>query len=962
MGTGLCTAMHRGRSGPLRARRRALVATLVFMLVLSSVSMSGVAVANVAAAGTAHITGKVTSDGTTGIGGIRVTAWRQEGGGWWNQVQDTESNASGVYDLPDLDGGTYRVGFVDDSGTYIAKFYPNAKLVDSATDIEVGDGQTKPNINIRLAKPSAHVSGHVHDAAGAALKDVWVHAMGKDPASGQWSDVTQVQTDVNGAYDLGGLATGTYAIGFRDDPGQYIEQFYGTTSGNPDDARGLAVVVGSPKSGIDATLTLSAHIAGTVRDGAGHPLGNIDVAALKYNSQNQNWEDVGWEQTDESGAYRMGNIAGGVVRVRFEDNMAGNFIRQFYAGASTVESATDITIAAGAVTSGIDATMEGPAGHVAGRVTDAAGNPVAGIDVNITSMDANGQVTWDLGHAQTDETGHYNAGGLRTGVYRVQFWDQSGRMSETWYRNSPGPEGSVPVAVTAGATTANIDVTMAVAGHVTGRLRDPAGHPLANITVSTVAFNPDGSMRNGGGTQTREDGTYTLDTSPGSWIIAFWDDAGVYAPSQYPSTPIWEDATQVTVIGGKTVSGIDSTMKLGGHFDGRVTDDAGRPLGGIRVIVWKLSPKSHQYRLIHDWLQTNENGEYDGSYLLEAGNYRVMFADDSGAHAFQMFSGAATLESGQDVVITGGATRSEVNASLTSCAHIRGAVHDVAGAPLKDITVTPFAFDAASHTWVREHWAVSTGDDGGYDLNGLPAGTWRVQFSDSAGKYGTLCYANAVTVDAGTDVTVTVGGDASGIDMTLLTATHLVMKAPTAPVAYNASINLSAQLTTGSPVGGREVQVWRSTGGAFVADGKATWDAASGTYKATRKATQNTTFQFRFAGDTLLSPSSASAAVKVKAKLSQPTVPASVKKGAAFKVNGNISPGEAVRVEIRRSTGGGKSVLVASATCKPARSSATFTFSAMFKLTTKGAYFVQTVHSDANHAATTSAVRNFTVK
>ncbi len=128
--------------------------------------------------------------------------------------------------------------------------------------------------------------------------------------------------------------------------------------------------------------------------------------------------------TDADGRYTIGQLPATDIRVHFRDCNSGPYLDQWYDTQSGYESSTPVVLAAGDDRTGIDAQLtEGT--EVAGRVTDANGNPIAGISVNVNPVDSGSSVG-----AQTDSSGNYRTSALPPGAYRVQFRD--GSSPATW--------------------------------------------------------------------------------------------------------------------------------------------------------------------------------------------------------------------------------------------------------------------------------------------------------------------------------------------------------------------------------------------------------------------------------------------------------------------------------------------------------------------------------------------------
>jgi hypothetical protein len=169
-------------------------------------------------------------------------------------------------------------------------------------------------------------------------------------------DVPTALTETDGSYTLEGLDDGAYLIRFRDEHGIYLSQYF---DGSPsiDDATEVPVTVGWTTTGIDAVLSVAGHIAGTVRDTDGHPLGGIGISVYRLEGPDH-WRLVGDDSmwTDSLGAYDVADLSSGVYRVNFWDR-GGDYAEQCFDHQPFQEWADQVSVTAGATTTGIDATM-----------------------------------------------------------------------------------------------------------------------------------------------------------------------------------------------------------------------------------------------------------------------------------------------------------------------------------------------------------------------------------------------------------------------------------------------------------------------------------------------------------------------------------------------------------------------------------------------------------------------------
>ena len=175
-------------------------------------SVSALQTESINALSNGHITGTVT-DGANLLPNIYVTAYRYNDiYGYWDWVSDATTNASGVYDISGLAAGTYRIMFQDSSDTYLGECYNDSPTLGNADDVAVTDGSTTSGIDAVLAL-AGHITGTVTDGVNA-LPGIYIDV--SIYTGGGWHDFNGATTDASGTYDISGLRTGTYRVGFHD--------------------------------------------------------------------------------------------------------------------------------------------------------------------------------------------------------------------------------------------------------------------------------------------------------------------------------------------------------------------------------------------------------------------------------------------------------------------------------------------------------------------------------------------------------------------------------------------------------------------------------------------------------------------------------------------------------------------------------------------------------------------------
>ena len=177
------------------------------------------------------ISGTVTaSNGLTPLPNIQVTACKFQLG--WESYRSSTTDADGHYTISGLEAGTYRVRFHDDqNGNYAPEAYNDAADVNSGTDIVVAASTAVIGINASLA-PASKISGTVTAADGLTpLPNIVVSVCFWNSQWIAWSTLGWTNTDAAGHYLIGGLAPGTYRVGFQDWSGTYRYEAYDNATG-----------------------------------------------------------------------------------------------------------------------------------------------------------------------------------------------------------------------------------------------------------------------------------------------------------------------------------------------------------------------------------------------------------------------------------------------------------------------------------------------------------------------------------------------------------------------------------------------------------------------------------------------------------------------------------------------------------------------------------------------------------
>ena len=458
------------------------------------------------------ISGTVTAEGGGPLQGICVDVYDAASG---EVVRFAETDASGQYTVL-VGAGSFKVEFLDfcdAENDRLSEWY-NDKLSEAAADpVSVGAGTITGGINAALAAGGS-ISGTVTAEGGGVLEDICVELF--DDASGDFVDFTL--TDPSGQYSFLGLRTGSYKVRFYDECDVALEHAYEwyNDKGSQAAADPVSVTQGSATTNIDAALAPGGSISGRVAAEGGGPLPGICVIAYDASSG----EFAGFDETNSSGSYSVLGLRTGSHKILFRDtcDSAADRAYEWYDDKASRAVADPVSVTAGNETPDIDAALA-LGGSISGTVTaQESGLPLSGICVEVS--DAAGDV---VSSAFTSGGGEYSAGGLRSGSYKVFYYDEcdssfDDRLRE-WYNDKASEATADPVAVTQGSITPDIDAALAL--RTTLRV-NKAGTGSGTVTSAPggIDCGADCSQDYGSGTSV----TLTAAAAAGS-VFAGWSGA-----------------------------------------------------------------------------------------------------------------------------------------------------------------------------------------------------------------------------------------------------------------------------------------------------------------------------------------------------------------------------------------------------------------------------------------------------
>jgi hypothetical protein len=603
----------------------------------------------------AMIGGTVTDSSNAPVRGMRVTAYGADGepaGSWFTE-------ANGHYAIDQLPSGSYALEFAPASANGapndLPQFYGGRTTLAGASAVSaVAGSETEVNEQVTTG---GQVMGTVTDAEGHYVPSARVrllNAAGEAEAEGQ--------AGFEGTYDIDALQSGTYFAEFlppfggifQTNEDNYLISFF-EDQGSLADAKPIDVALGSTITGVDGSLPEGAELTGTVSGTGETPLANIAVTA--YGAAG---EEVARTLTATNGTYTIGGLTTGAYRLRFAVETApfakspGNYAPQFDGGASSLASATPVSVTVGAPAGRANAQMQ-PGASISGTVTNPAEEPVG--DEGVDVYDEQGAFA---GSAYTAANGTYTVPDLAGGSYRVGFADDAQgpealNYAPQFYASEPSLETATPVSVPAGEEVSGINARLTVGATIEGRVteEESGAPPTARVLVQVY----DEADKYVASVVVQADGSYSVGSlAPGTYKVGFegLPPGEGYEPTFFEGSSL-ASARLVHVTAGQPTTGIDAEIKrTTGSIAGSITNAGGQGIGA-QVVAYDE----------HGDAIAQTSATADGSYAIAGllpGFYRLCFS--ASGYASACYGGAATLAQTDAVLVVAGATAEGIDQQM----------------------------------------------------------------------------------------------------------------------------------------------------------------------------------------------------------------------------------------------------------------------------------------------------------
>lgn len=276
--------------------------------------------------------------------------------------------------------------------------------------------------------------------------------------------------------------------------------------------------------------------------------------------------------TGDDGSFSFDGLAPGDYKLYFFD-LAGVWKAAWY-GAPAAPAGAPVNVASGQETNVVQAMSRADPedGTIFGRVKDATGNAIAGIDVLAYFVDEANGVHLELkGSAVTDAEGYYRITGLPPAAstssgggdsnvtgYKVQFAPSGNAYASQWYDGQPTYLTAKLIQLAPAEEVAGIDAVLTGGGTISGRITLEDGEAAASTLVDI--FDASGIIVD---TQiTGGNGTYQSDMLPvGTYHLRALPRSSEYSMEWYDNAEDLLASADIQVLAGQDTGGMDLVLE-----------------------------------------------------------------------------------------------------------------------------------------------------------------------------------------------------------------------------------------------------------------------------------------------------------------------------------------------------------------------------------------------------------------
>ena len=714
------------------------------------------------------IVGLVRSVTGAGLSGVCVAVAGRSG------LVSSITGAGGRYLITGLLPGRYRIAYracaqsarylVTDPQQQITVLAGRPTMIAAVTlrplTAAVLTGRGPVSGPVSSAKGRAAISGTVREARGKPLAGICVTATSESDGV---VSIQEAVTGHQGRYAEPGLSPGKYQLYFAPgcgSSGSYVAQYYRAES-NPEFASLVQVGASGTVKGIDGWLEPGGTVTGKVTSVTGQDLSGICVTVAP-NVQGLGPAVAGLEGdylgaaygsfgVSSHGTYRVTDMAPGSYEVSFSGGCGSSttfrYAAQWFAPQGGGEPAW-LSVGTAPIAS-INAVLR-RAGTVKGVVTDRRSEPVAGVCA--LAVPLAGQPVIPIIAAFISPTnigsnarGGYQIRGLAPGEYDVQYspCGASNKIAAVSWHGGNGDQGTAkPVGVKDDRATGGIDQKLTAGQAIAGRITGPAGTKTGAVCVSlldtsgNLVFSAEGAANGGYDLPGIAPGSYRLEAGRCDNRALATVMKSVIVRASRPAKGTNVSLPRAGMISGGTAGAVAAETPTITSVSGICV--TATPVSGAGAPGLAISDPGSRYQLTG----------------LAPGKYSVTFSSlcpyGPDVYANQTLAAPVSVISSH---------RTRAFSDMLASGLISGTV-TVSGAPAAGVCV--LAYPAAGGAPML----AITGKSGDYQLPGLPAGNYAVEFSPGCGdaSYQAQWYEGAAGRAAATPVTVVYGELTADID------------------------------------------------------------------------------------------------------------------------------------------------------------------------------------------------------
>jgi cell division septation protein DedD len=267
------------------------------------------------------------------------------------------------------------------------------------------------------------------------------------------------------------------------------------------------------------------------------------------------------------------------------------------------------------------------------------------------------------------------------------------------------------------------------------------------------------------GSSFQTDGTYSVvGLTAGSYKLQF--QAAGFVRQYWDNETSFLTGDAVALTSGQKLIGQDVALQLAGSISGTIKDTDGNAItGGGYISVYDSAAQNY---VTSGYFGTDGNYSLSG---LSPGSYKLQFSPTDN-YPSQWWDNKPTWAAADSIMVVGGQDSNGKNVILSSGASISGTIRDSSGVPITS-GGSVYVYDATSQ-YSGFYPSGTIQSDGTFSVQGLPAGSYKLQFSPGGSfisqwwnNKGSYAAADAITVTDGQsmtnkDVEVTAGATISG--------------------------------------------------------------------------------------------------------------------------------------------------------------------------------------------------------